>query len=98
MIPTHYLFGPPRTPAVSTCSASAISAPCQVGSFRKLGDNGSNPAPNGRPVVVAGGHELVSTGDAFPERLVAVAFEHQLRRAPNVDIRDHALKLHIFGQ
>jgi len=32
------------------------------------------------------------------ERLVAIALEHQLRCPPNVDLRDHALKLHVYGQ
>jgi len=68
------------------------------GHVRELGDGGTDPAPHGRPVVVAGGHELVSSGGAFLERLVAMALEHQLRCPPNVDLRDHALKLHAYGQ
>ncbi len=65
---------------------------------RELGDRVHDPTPHGRPVVVAGGHEFVSSGGAFLERLVAIALEHQLRRPPNVDLRDHALKLHIYAQ
>ena len=71
--------------------------PARRDRVRELGDGGSDAAPHGRPVVVAGGHELVSSGGAFLECLVAIAPEHQLRRPPNVDLRDHALKLHICG-
>jgi hypothetical protein len=66
------------------------------GRVREFGEGGSDPAPHGRSVVVAGSHELVGSGAPF--RLVAIALEHQLRRSPNVDLRDHALKLHIYGQ
>ena len=68
------------------------------GRVREMGDSGSDPAPHGRPVVVAGGHELVRSGGTFLERLVAIALEHQLCGLPNVDLRDHALKLHPYGQ
>jgi hypothetical protein len=68
------------------------------GRVRELGDSGSDPAPHGRAGVVAGGHELVSSGGAFLERLITIAFEHKLRRPPDVDLPDHALKLHIYGQ
>ena len=64
----------------------------------ELDDGVHDPAPCGRAVVVAGGHELVSSSGAFLERLVAIAPEYQLRRPPNVDLRDHTLKLHIYGQ
>ena len=60
--------------------------PARRGRVRKLGDSSSDPAPHGRPVVVAGGYELVSSGGAFIERLVAIALEHKLRRPPNVDL------------
>ena len=40
------------------------------------------PAPGCRPVVIAGKRELVSWSGAFLERLLAVAFEHQLRCPP----------------
>jgi hypothetical protein len=49
---------------------------------RELGDSGSDPAPHGRPVMIAGGYELVGSRGAFFERLVAIALEHQLRRPP----------------
>ena len=72
--------------------------PARRGGIRELGDGGSDPAPHDRPVIVAGGHELVGSGGAFLERLVAIALEHQLRGPPDVDLRDYALKLHIYGQ
>jgi hypothetical protein len=64
----------------------------------RVGGGDSDPAPHSRPVVVADRHEFVSSGGAFLERLVAIALEHQLRRPPNVDLRDRALKLHVHGQ
>jgi len=57
-----------------------------------------DPAPNSHAVIVASGQELVGSGGAFLERLVALALEHQLGRPPNVDLRDHAPKLHVYGQ
>ena len=72
--------------------------PARRGGIRELGDGGSDPAPHDHPVVVPGGHEFVGSGCALFERLVAIALEHQLRRSPNVDLRDHALKLHVYGQ
>src|ERR1700730_8803416 len=35
---------------------------------------------------------------AFLPGLVDIAFEHQGRDAPNVDLWDHAPKLHVYGQ
>jgi hypothetical protein len=72
--------------------------PARRGGICELGDGGSDPAPHGRPIIVASGYEFVSSGGAFLERFVAIALEHQLRRPPNVDFRDHPLKLHICGQ
>ena len=72
--------------------------PAGRGSVRELGDRVHDPAPHGRPVIVAGSNELVGSGGAFLEHLVAIAPEDQLRRPPNVDLRDQALKLHIYGQ
>jgi hypothetical protein len=45
-------------------------------------------APSSSP----GGCELVGARDAFLERLIAVALEHELRCPPNVDIGYHAAK------
>jgi hypothetical protein len=36
---------------------------------------------------------LVSDRDAFLERLVAVALQHELRRSPNIDLGYHAAKV-----
>jgi hypothetical protein len=46
-----------------------------------------DPAPGRRAVVIAGGCELVGAGGAFLQRSLAVALEHQVRGAPNVDLR-----------
>ena len=43
---------------------------------------------------IAGECELVSSGGAFLEGLLAVVLEHQLRRTPDVDLRDHAAKMY----
>src|SRR5216684_625805 len=83
--------------AASTSSRSRSVHSAGRGFVRELGDGGSDPTPDVRPVVVVR-HELVSARGAFLDRLVAIALEHQLRRVPNVDLRDHALKLHIYSQ
>jgi hypothetical protein len=59
---------------------------------RELGHRRHDPAPCCRPVVIAGKRELVSSSGTFLERLLAVAFEHQLRCPPNVDLGYHAEK------
>ena len=41
---------------------------------------------------------MMSFMGTFIECFVAIALEHQLRRPPNVDLRDHALKLHIYAR
>jgi hypothetical protein len=65
---------------------------------RELGECVHGPAPYGDPVVVTSGHRFVGSGGTFFERLVAIALEHRLGSPPNVDLRDHALKLPIYGQ
>jgi hypothetical protein len=52
----------------------------------ELGHRRHDPSPGRRPVVIAGKRELVSSSGAFLEHLPAVAFEHQLRRPPKVDL------------
>ena len=58
----------------------------------ELGDGVRDQAPGGRAVLVAGGRELIGSSDAFVERLIAVALEHELRRPPDVDLGYHAAK------
>ena len=72
--------------------------PARRGGIRELSDRGSDRAPHGRSVVVIVGFEFVSSGGAFLERLFAIALEHELRRPPNVDLRDNAPRLHIYNQ
>ena len=62
------------------------------GLISEFGHGRHDPAPGRRLVVIAGERELVSSSDAFFERLLAVALEHQLRCPPNVDLRYHAGK------
>jgi hypothetical protein len=42
--------------------------------------------------VIAAGRELVSAHGAFVERLIAVALEHQVGGAPDIDLGYHADK------
>ena len=51
-----------------------------------------DPAPGGRPVVIAGEGELVSSGGAFVDGPLAVALEQEQRRPPNVDLGYHATR------
>jgi hypothetical protein len=60
----------------------------------ELADGGGDPAPDDRAIVIILSGELPGTGGAFLERLVAVALEHQVGRAPDVDIGYHSGKNH----
>jgi hypothetical protein len=60
---------------------------CVVG---ELADRNGDPAPSSGAVVVAGGGELVGAGATFFERFVAVALEHQVGGAPDIDLGYHA--------
>ena len=57
---------------------------------RELPDGVGNPAPSHRAVVIAGGRKLVGTRGALFERLLAVAFEHQVGGTPDIDLGYHA--------
>ena len=59
---------------------------------REFGHGRHDPAPGCSPVVTAGKREFVSSRGAVLDRLLAVAFEHQLRCPPNVDLGYHAEK------
>jgi len=59
----------------------------------ELGHGRHDPTPSRRPGIVAGERELVSSCHAFVERFFAIALEHELRRPPNVDLRDQSAKL-----
>jgi hypothetical protein len=58
----------------------------------ELGDGSHYPAPRRRPIIIARESEIISSGGAFLECLLAVALEHQLRRSPNINLRYHAAK------
>jgi hypothetical protein len=57
----------------------------------ELSDRFHDPVPGRRSAIVAS--EFGSSSSALLERLITIALEHQLRRAPNVDLGDHALKV-----
>ena len=48
----------------------------------KLADGIGDPAPDGRAVVIILGGELVGACGALIKRLLSVALEHQVSRAP----------------
>ena len=56
-------------------------------------DDMCDPAPDCHAVIIPGGRELVGTGSAFLERFLAVPLQHELRRAPNIDLVYHAAKV-----
>ena len=64
---------------------------------RKLADGVGDPAPDGRAIVIILGGQLVGPRGAFLERLVAVALEHQVGCAPDVDLGYHADQVARFG-
>jgi hypothetical protein len=47
----------------------------------------------GRPGIVAGERQLVSSNGAFLERSLAIPLEHELRGSPNVDLRYQSARL-----
>jgi hypothetical protein len=57
--------------------------------IRELVDSGGDPAPGRGTVVIAGGCEVVGALAAFLERFIAVALEHQVGGAPDVDLGYH---------
>jgi len=67
--------------------------PAGRGVVGELGDGRHDPAPGRRPVIIAGGRELVRPSGAFLEGYLAVAREHQLRRTPNVDLGHQSARL-----
>src|SRR6516165_3316215 len=60
---------------------------------RKLRHGRHDPAPGGRPGIVAGKRQLVSSNGAFLERSLAIALEHELCRPPNVDLGYQSARL-----
>ena len=69
--------------------ARSVSWPGRRFVFELL-DSNRNAAPGHRAVVIAAGFQLVSTRGAFLERLLAVALEHQVGGAPDIDFWYHA--------
>jgi hypothetical protein len=59
----------------------------------KLHDRRADAVPHRLAVVIAGRRELVGPCGTFIERFLAMAFEHQVGSAPNVDIRYHGRKI-----
>jgi hypothetical protein len=62
---------------------------CRV---RELIDRIDNPTPDRRAAGITSGRELVGPFSPFHQSCIAVAFEHQVRRAPNVDLGYHVTK------
>jgi hypothetical protein len=60
---------------------------------REVRDGGSNPAPGHGAVVIAVRREFVGAGAALLERFLAVALEHQVGGAPDIDLRYHSGKI-----
>src|SRR5580704_7693016 len=58
----------------------------------ELGDRIPGPAPDRYAVVIVGGCQLIGARFAFLERLLAIALEHQVGGAPDIDLGYHAAK------
>src|SRR5438105_2074838 len=58
----------------------------------ELGDRIPDPAPGRYAVVIVGGCHLIGARFAFLERLLAIALEHQVGGAPDIDLGYHAAK------
>src|SRR5207237_10284641 len=63
----------------------------------ELGDRIPDPAPDRYAVVIVGGCQLIGARFAFLERLLAIAREHRVGGAPDIDLGYHAAKLHPCG-
>jgi hypothetical protein len=70
----------------------SMQRPCGCGS-RKLSDRIGDAEPGRRTSAVTIAREFVGALGAFQHCLVAVASEHEVGDAPNVDFRDHAGRL-----
>ena len=64
----------------------------------ELLDGGANPAPRRRAIVIAVGRELFGAPAARLDRVLAVALEHQIGDAPDIDLGYHAGKLRACGR
>jgi len=62
-----------------------------------LGDGIPDPAPDRYAVVIVGGCQLTGARFAFLERLLAIALEHQVGGASDIDLGYHAAKTAPFG-
>ena len=60
------------------------------GLVREFGHGRHDSAPGSCSVVIAGERQLVSASRALLKCVVAVALEHELRRPPNIDLRDQS--------
>ena len=60
---------------------------------RELLNRSRNSAPDCCTVVIAGSGELIRADRTFVERFVAVALEHQVGGAPDIDLGYHTDKI-----
>ena len=67
--------------------------PSGRGLVRDLLDGGHDTAPGSRAIVLARERQLVGASSGLLKRVIAIAIEHQLRRPPDVDLRDHVDRL-----
>jgi hypothetical protein len=65
---------------------------------RELANGINDPAPHRGAIVVLLGEKLIGARDAFLERFLAVALEHQGRGPPDVDFRYHDPRLSPIGE
>jgi hypothetical protein len=52
-----------------------------------------DPAPDSLTFAIAGSSKCISASRTLCPGLIAVTLEHQLRRAPNVDLGYHVAKV-----
>ena len=60
---------------------------------RELGHGRHDPAPGCRPIIIACERKFVSARSALLKCIIAIALEHELYGAPNVDLRYQIAKL-----
>lgn len=65
---------------------------------RELANGVGDPAPHGLAAVIVLRGEFVAARSAFLKGLVAVALEHEVGGAPDVDLGYHGNRLHVLDR
>ena len=98
-----YRIRNPERTADCRCEKNSRSSPWSVERpggrlVRELANGVGDPAPHGLAAVIVLRGELVAASSAFLKGLVAVALEHEVGGAPDVDLGYHGNRLHVLDR